>query len=71
MRRYPRRRYPRRRFTYRCARRSWMRAVVLALAGLCLVAGAWALLEGVIWPEATGERVSFRWKSHHGLQPCG
>lgn len=58
MRRYPRRRYPRRRFTYRCARRSWMRAVVLALAGLCLVAGAWALLEGVIWPEATGERVS-------------
>ena len=57
MRRYPRHRYPVRRYAYRRARRSWARALGLVLVGICLACGAWALLEGVIWPEE-GDRVS-------------
>lgn len=55
--RYPRHRYPVRRYAYRRARRSWVRALGLVLVGICLACGAWALLEGVIWPEE-GDRVS-------------
>ena len=55
--RYPRHRYPVRRYAYRRARRSWARALGLVLVGICLACGAWALLEGVIWPEE-GDRVS-------------
>ena len=57
MRRYPRHRYPVRRYAYRRARRSWVRALGLVVVGICLACGAWALLEGVIWPEE-GDRVS-------------
>ena len=55
--RYPRHRYPVRRYAYQRARRSWARALGLVLVGICLACGAWALLEGVIWPEE-GDRVS-------------